>query len=95
MVASENLIAEELMQSIYLHQMRAMPAYLSESDATSIDEFMRSELANDYVLDTKNLYWPRQVNRSHIFDLFAEFMPHGEGDKAKLDMINFVSEHKE
>ena len=72
-----------------------MPAYLSESDATSIDEFMKSKLATRYVLDTKNLYWPGRVNRSHVFDLFAEFMLHREGDKTRLDMINFVADNKE
>ena len=83
------------MQSIYLHQMRAMPAYPSEADTASLDDFMKSELANDYVLDTQNLYWPGQINRSHIFYLFAEFMQHRDGAKARLDMINFVCEHKD
>ena len=75
MAASRNLIAEELLQSISLHQMRAIQAYLSESDGTTIEEFATSELATKYVLDTQNLYWPGTVNRSHVFDLFAEFLP--------------------
>ena len=68
MAMSENSIAVELMQTVYMHQMQAMPDYLSESDATSIGEFMKSELATKYVLDTKNLYWPGRVNSSHVFD---------------------------
>ena len=58
MVAGKTSIAEELLQSISLHQMRAIPAYLSESDATTIEAFAKSELSLTYVLDTQNLYWP-------------------------------------
>ena len=45
MASEKNSIAEELLQSISLHQMHAIPAYLSESDATTIEEFTKSELA--------------------------------------------------
>ena len=75
--------------------MHAIPAYLSESDATTIDEFTKSELATTYVLDTQNLYWPGTVNRSHVFDLFAEFLPHRDGSKTRLDMVNFVKDNRE
>ena len=95
MAAGKNSIAEELLQSISLHQMCAIPAYLSESDATTIEEFARSELSTKYVLNTQNLYWPGMVNRSHVFDLFAEFLPHRDGGKTRLDMINFVSDNRE
>ena len=95
MAANASSIAEELMQSILLHEMRAIPAYLSETDSTTIWDFARSELAEKYVLDTQNLYWPGSVNRSHVFDLFAEFLPHRDSGKTRLDMINFVSENKE
>ena len=46
-------------------------------------------------MDTQNLYWPGKVNRSHVFDLFAEFLPHNDGGKTRLDMINFVSDNIE
>ena len=75
--------------------MRAIPAYLSESDATTIEAFAKLELSLTYVLDTQNLYWPGAVNRSHVFDLFAEFLPYKDGSKARLDMINFVSDNRE
>ena len=95
MASEKNSIAEELLQSISLHQMRAILAYLSESDATTIEEFTKSELAMKYVLDTQNLYWPGTVNRSHVFDLFAEFFPHWDGSKTRLDMVNFVKDNRE
>ena len=95
MAANTSSIAEELLQSILLHQMRAIPAYLSESDSTTIWDFARSELAEKYVLDTQNLYWAGSVNRSHMFDLFAEYLPHRDSGKTRLDMINFVSENKD
>ena len=95
MAAGKTSIAEELLQSISLHQMHAIPAYLSESDATTIEAFAKSELSLTYVLDTQNLYWPGAVNRSHVFDLFAEFFLHKDSGKARLDMINFVSDNRE
>ena len=95
MAAGRTPIAEELLQAISLHQMRAIPAYLSESDATTIEALARSELSLTYVLDTQNLYWPGAVNRSHVFDLFAEFLLHKDGSKARLDMINFISDNRE
>ena len=95
MAACKNSIAEELLQSFWLHQMCAIPAYLSESEATTIEEFARSELSSKYVLDTQNLYWPGTVNRSHVFNLFAEFLPHRDGGQTRLDMINFVSDNRE
>ena len=54
----------------------------------------KSELSLTYVLDTQNLYWPGAVNRSHVFDLFAEFSLHKDCGKARLDMINFVSDNR-
>ena len=95
MAAGKNSIAEELLQSISLHQMHAIPAYLSESDATTIEEFARLELSTKYVVDTQNLYWPGTLNRSHVFNLFAEFLLHRDGGKTRLDMINFVSDNRE
>ena len=95
MAAGKTSIAEELLQSILLHQMHAILACLSESDATTIEVFAKLELSLKYVLDTQNLYWPGAVNRSHVFDLFAEFLPHKDGGKARLDMINFVSDNRE
>ena len=95
MAAGKTSIAEELLQSISLHQMCAIPADLSESDATTIEAFAKLELSLTYVLDTQNLYWPGAVNRSHVFDLFAEFLLHKDGSKARLDMINFVSDNRE
>ena len=95
MAAGKTSIAEELLQPILLHQMPAIPAYLSESDATIIEAFAKSELSLTYVLDTQNLYWPGAVNRSHVFDLFVEFLPHKDSGKTRLDMINFVSDNRE
>ena len=95
MAANTISIAEELMQSISLHQMRAIPAYLSENDSITSWDFARSKLAAKYVLYTQNLYWPSTINQSHVFDLFAEFLPHRDSGKTRLDMINFVSENKE
>ena len=73
----------------------AHPAYLSESDAVAIRDFTPSELAERYVLDTINLYWPSKLNKNHVFEIYSEFLEHEDAGKTCCDMINFVSENKE
>ena len=58
-------------------------------------DYSRSSFAERYVLDTVNLYWPGRVNRSHVYDVFVEHMPHQDGCKTHLDMINYVSENRD
>ena len=88
-------IAHEMMESIALQTRRRLPSYISPSDAVSVADFSRSSFAERYVLDTVNLYWPGRINRSHVYDVFAEHMPHQDGCKTRLDMINYVSDNRE
>ena len=94
-MAAGKTIAQELMESIALQTRRRLPAYISPSDAVSVQDYSRSPFAEWYVLDTVNLYWPGRTNRSHVYDIFAEYMPHQDSCKTRLDMINFVSENRE
>ena len=86
-------IAHEMMESITLQTCRRLPSYISPADAVSVVDYSRSSFAERYVLDTVNLYWPGRINRSHVYDVFAEYMPHQDGCKTHLDMINYVSEN--
>ena len=92
--SSKKTIAAELMEVINYHQMKAHPAYISESDAVEISAFTHSELAEKYVLDTVNLYWPGKVNKNHVFEMFSEFLDHEDAGKTRCDMIDFVMSNK-
>ena len=54
MAANSKSIAEELLEAISYQQMRAHPAYISESDAVTYRDFAQMELSSRYVLDTIN-----------------------------------------
>ena len=88
-------IAEELLEAISYQQMRAHPAYISESDAVTYRDFAQMELSSRYVLDTINLYWTGRTNSNHVFDIFSEYFSHGDSGKTRLDMINFVADNKQ
>ena len=86
-------MAQELLEC--LQTRKRIPNYLSPSDAVSMADYARSAFASRYVLDTRNVYWPGRVNRTHVYDAFAEFMHHKDSCKTRLDMINFVADNKE
>ena len=50
-------VAEELLNALKQPKLRAMPSYISEDDTVSVDDFMQSRYACDYVLDTSNIHW--------------------------------------
>ena len=92
MAAGQSLISE-LLSAINVPKLRAMPAYLSEGDSLTIDDFMQSSYAADYVLDTSNVYWGGEVNSSHIFDIYCDYRVHRDSVKTRLDMIKYVTEN--
>ena len=92
MAAGQSLVSE-LLSAINVPKLRAMPAYLSEGDTLTIDDFMQSSYAADYVLDTSNVYWGGEVNSSHIFDIYCDYQVHRDSVKTRLDMIKYVTEN--
>ena len=94
MATSTDSIAVELLKSISLQNRRPQLAYLSESDAVSVQEYSRSVFAERYVLDTVNLYWPGRLNRHHVYDLFLEYLTHGDSGKTRIDMLDFVTKNE-
>ena len=89
MAAGQSLISESL-SAINVPKLRAMPAYLSEGDSLTIDDFMQSTYAADYILDTSRVYWGGEVNSRHIFDIYCDYRVHRDSVKTRLDMIKYV-----
>ena len=71
--------------------LKPTPSYLSEDDAVTVDMFMQSEYARDYMIDTSNIHWGGEVHQSHVFDIYAMFSPTKDPVKVRLDMIQFVT----
>ena len=70
-----------------------MPAYLSESDALTVSDFIQINYASKYVIDVSNVHWGGEVNASHLFDIFSNFHAQKDSVKTHLDMIIFVTEN--
>ena len=76
MATTSRSIAEELLGNIPMlnaFQLRALVPYLSPEDATTIDNFEQSELAEDYYVETINLRYWKLENKNHLFDIFSKY----------------------
>ena len=71
--------------------IRPIPAYLSEEDAITVDMYMQSEYARNYLIDTRNIHWGGEVHHIHVFDIYAKFSPTQDPVRTRLDMIKFVT----
>ena len=56
-MAGKPSLAAELVQAINMPSLTSVPAYISESDATSVEEFLQCKLAKDLVVDTSKIMW--------------------------------------
>ena len=90
-MALHSSLSQELIKAINMPNIRPTPAYLSEEDAVTVDMFMQSEYASDYMIDTRNIHWGGEVHHSHVFDIYAKFSPTRDPVKTRLDMIKFVT----
>ena len=71
--------------------LKSTPSYLSEDDTVTVDMFMQSEYARDYMTDMSNINWGGEVHQSHVFDIYATFSSIKDPVKVRLDMIQFVT----
>ena len=92
MVAGSSLSAE-LLAVIQVPNLRPMPAYLSESDALNVADFMQPSYASDYAVNVSNMHWVGEMNVSHLFNIFSNFHAQKDSVKTCLDMITFVTEN--
>ena len=75
--------------------LKAIPSYLSEDDALTVNLFLQSEYARDYAIDIRNIRWGGEIHHSHVFDIYAAFSPMRDPVKVRLDMLQFVSENQQ
>ena len=96
MATASRSIAEELLGNIPMlnvFQLRALVPYLSPEDATTIDDFEQSELAEDYYVITINLRYGKLKNKNHLFDVFSKYCGYDDSTYTRLDMLTFVAEN--
>ena len=92
-MAATSSLSQELIRAINLPNIRPTPVYLSEDDAITVDMFMQSEYASEYMIDTRNIHWGGEVHHSHVFDIYAKLSPSQDPVKTRLDMIKFVTQN--
>ena len=96
MATASRSIAEELLGNIPMlnaFQLRALVPYLSPEDATTIDDFEQSELAEDYYVETMNLRYGKLENKNHLFDVFSKYCGYDDSTYTRLDMLTFEAEN--
>ena len=96
MATASRSIAEELLGNIPMlntFQFHALVPYLSPEDATTIEDFKLSELAEDYYVETINLRYGKLENKNHLFDVFAKYCGYNNSTYARLDMLTFIAEN--
>ena len=96
MATASMSIAEELLGNIPMlnaFQLHALVPYLSPEDATIIDDFEQSELAEDYYVETINLRYGKLENKNHLFDVFSKYCGYDDSTYTRLDMLTFVAEN--
>ena len=90
-MAAHSSLALDVIEAISMPNLKSTPSYLSEDDAVTVDMFMQSEYARDYMIDTSNIHCGGEVHQSHVFDIYATFSSTKDPVKVRLDMIQFVT----
>ena len=93
MVASSSLTSE-LLEAINMPNLKAIPSYVSEDDALTVNLFLQSEYARNYAIDIRNIHWGGEIHHSHVFDIYAVFSTTKDPVKVRLDMLEFVAENQ-
>ena len=88
-------VAKELLNALKMPQLHPMPSYISEADTVSVDDFMQSIFACDYVLDTSNIHWGSKLNLNHVFDIYAGCHLSRDGNKVWSEMLEYVTVNSE
>ena len=84
-------LSSELLAAIQVPNLRPMPAYLSETDALTVAEFLQTHYAAYYQIDVSNVHWGGETHTSHLFDIFSNFHPQKDSVKTRIEMISFVT----
>ena len=92
-MAGEKSLTEELVEAINMPKLKPIPAYISESDALSVEEFMQCDLAREYTLDTSKITWGGEINNNHVFEMYSEYSATKDSVKLRMEMLTFVSDN--
>ena len=92
-MADEKSLTEELVEAINMPKLKPIPAYISESDAMSVNGFMQCELAHEYAVDTSKITWSGEINNNHVFEMYSDFSITKDSVKLRMEMLTFVSEN--
>ena len=90
-MAAKMSLAAELFRAITAPKLNPIPAYLPESDGTTVQWFLQCEYAHDYAIDTSNLHWGGKVNKDHVFDIYKNFSSDKDSVKTRISMLEFVA----
>ena len=93
-MASDSSIASELINDINLPNLKPIPSYLSEADAMTVREYLQTDYAREYSIDTSNVYWGGVPNSNHVYNMFSEFRSHHDSVKTRLEMLKFVIDNE-
>ena len=80
-------IASELINAINLPNLKPIPSYLSEADAMTVREYLQTEYAREYSIDTSNVYWGGEPNSNHVYDMFSVFRSHHDSVQTRHEML--------
>ena len=94
-MATLSSLTEEVLAAINMKNLTPIPSYLSETDAITVDTFMQSTYAREYMIDTSNIHWGGKIHHSHVFDIYSVYSPTKDPVKVRLDMLQFVSANKQ
>ena len=90
-MAAGTSVAEELLNVLKMPKLHPMPSYISEADTVSVEDFMQSSYAQDYILDTSNIHWGGELNTNHVFDIYAGYHLCRDSNKVCLEMLEYVT----
>ena len=90
-MAAGTSVAEELLNALKMPKLQLMPSYISEADTVSVEDFMQSNYARDYILDTSSIHWGGEINANHVFDIFADYHVTRDSNKVQLEMLEYVT----
>ena len=93
-MAAHSSLTSEVLNAIKMPNIRPIPPYLAETDAVTSDIFMQNEYAQDYTIDTSNIYWGGEIHHDHVFDIYAIFSTSKDPVKVRLDMLQFVMSNR-
>ena len=93
-MAASSSLAAELLEAINMPNLKAIPSYLSEDDALTVNLFLQSEYARDFAIDIRNIHWGGEIHHSHVFDIYCVFSASKDPVTVRLDMLRFVANNQ-